>query len=336
MIICYHRSSSLGTYEMCQMKYFFQYVLGMKDKTNKKAVMGTIFHRVMQVLADKSIAQRKKKRKLKNDDIQDMTFSECDDIDFVTRVCFDYYKSHEEDVGLDEADFRQCVRWVEKALAFNDGVMDPRNQNIEATEQFFDFEIRKDWAKYHYEVGDTVFDGYLSLKGTVDVIIREEGMYFQVLDYKTGQRKNWATGKEKTYEDLCEDKQLLLYYYALRNIFPDRTFYVSIYYVNHGGVFDIVFSDEDYEKAEQMLRQKFEEIKRTNLPKQISPSHTDFKCRLLCKFSQEYENTGISTCQHFHGMIRSRGMDYVVANHASLDKIGKYGAGGGRLEGSDK
>ena len=64
MIICYHRSSSLGTFEMCEMKYFFQYVLGMKDKTNKKAVLGTVFHRVMQVLADKKIAQLNKKKKL--------------------------------------------------------------------------------------------------------------------------------------------------------------------------------------------------------------------------------------------------------------------------------
>jgi ATP-dependent helicase/DNAse subunit B len=53
MIISYLRSSSLGTLEMCEMKYFFQYVLGMKDKTNKKAVLGTIVHRTMQVLADK-------------------------------------------------------------------------------------------------------------------------------------------------------------------------------------------------------------------------------------------------------------------------------------------
>jgi len=336
MIICYHRSSSLGTYEMCEMKYFFQYVLGMKDKTNKKAVMGTVFHRVMQVLADKSIAKKQEKKKLENDDIQDMTFSECDDIEFVTQVCFDYYKQHEDDVGLGDVELRQCVRWVEKALAFNGGVMDPRKQDIEATEQFFDFEIRQDWAKYNYKVGDKVFDGYLSLKGTVDVIIREGDIYFQVLDYKTGKRKNWATGKEKTYEDLYEDKQLLLYYYALRNIFPNRGFYVSIYYVNDGGVFDIVFGDEDYKKAEQMLRKKFEEIRENNLPKQISPSHTDFKCRLLCRFSEEHQNAGngMSACQYFHREIKEKGMDYVVKTHANLDRIGKYGAGGGRLDGA--
>jgi len=109
MIICYHRSSSLGTFEMCEMKYFFQYVLGMKDKTNKKAVLGTVFHRVMQVLADKKIAQLNKKKKLVNDDIQNLTFAECDDIDYVTHLCFEYYKKHEDDVNLTPKDLQTCI-----------------------------------------------------------------------------------------------------------------------------------------------------------------------------------------------------------------------------------
>jgi len=331
MIICYHRSSSLGTFEMCEMKYFFQYVLGMKDQTNKKAVLGTVFHRVMQVLADKKKAQSDGKRKLKNDDIQDLTFAQCDDIEFVTGLCFEYYKHHEDDVDLTPKDLQTCIGWVYKALAYNNGCMDPRNQNINATEQFFDIEIKKDWAKYRYEINGQVFDGYLSIKGTVDVIIKESDLYFQVLDYKTGRRLNWATGKEKTYEDLHSDKQLLLYYYALKNLFPERNFYVSIYYVNDGGVFDIVFTEEDYYKAENMLRKKFEDIRSIELPKQLSADQQNWKCTKLCKFSEQYENSGKTTCQYFHDLIRSKGMDTVVCEHANLNKLGKYGAGGGRL-----
>ena len=81
------------------------------------------------------------------------------------------------------------------------------------------------------------------------MIVKEDDSYYQVLDYKSGKRLNWATGREKTYEDLCSDKQLLLYFYALKNMYPNHDFYTSIYYVNDGGIFDIVFSDEDYEKA---------------------------------------------------------------------------------------
>ena len=645
MITCYLRSSSLSCLSMCEMKYYFTYVLGMKDKQNKKATMGTIMHRVLQVLADKKLAKDNKKKKLKNDDIQDFTFAECDDIELVTKVCFEYYAEQEKSLDLTEADLRTCTSWVYKALAYKKGALDPRNQNVFATEKFFDIEIKKDWAKYDYKIGDENISGYLSIKGTVDLIIQEDEKYFQVLDYKglpletpiltvdgwstmgdlavgdvvydrfgrqtkitakskvknkecyritfddkttaecdnehywtlsdnsvvqapdlkigmkidvakpiqnnnielpinpyvlglwlgdgrnrcgeicsgdlecfdyikncgysigedidkakancesrtvygltkqlkslnlinnkhipeiyfkgsyeqrlallqglmdsdgsvnpirkqcvfmnrnkilseditfllrtlgqrpylcttkqkykdmiiecypvffrpinikpflldrknnkidknwgpgksstrriikidnlnskmtqcitvdsedstylctknlipthnSGKRLDWATGKEKTVEDLQKDPQLLLYYYALKNLYPDWSFYVSIYYVNDGGLFDIVFDEKDYAKAENMLRQKFEYIKAVKLPKQISNDQQNWKCTKLCKFSEIDPESGKTICQHFHDMIKSKGIDAVTRDHANLKKITKYQDGGGRI-----
>lgn len=336
MIICYHRSSSLGTLEMCEMKYFFQYVLGMKDKTNKKAVLGTIFHRAMQVLADKKLAQSNGDEKVVNDDIRNLTFSECDDIELITDLCFNYYKKHEEDVDLKISDFRTCLDWVHKAIEYKDGILDPRNQNVYATELFFDIEIKQPWAKYSYNINGNDFSGYLAIKGTIDLIIKEDDAYFQVLDYKSGKRLNWATGKEKTYQDLCSDKQLLLYFYALKNMYPDKDFYTSIFYINDGGIFDIVFSDSDYVKAEEMLKEKFEYIRSVNLPKQLSSDQSSWKCTRLCKFAEQHPESEKTTCQHFHDMIKLRGMNAVVEEYANLEKLGKYGSGGGRLEDAQK
>ena len=331
MIICYHRSSSLGTFEFCQMKYFFQYVLGFKDRTNKKALMGTIVHRALQVLGDKKLAQTKGEDKLVNDDIQDLTFEECDDIDEIVKICFDYYTDHEKEVSLTKKELRTCINWTHKALAYKNGELDPRNQNIFATEQFFDIEIKKDWAKYDYEVNGEKISGYLSIKGTIDVVIQEDEKYFQVLDYKTGRRLNWATGEEKTYEDLAKDKQLLLYYYALKNLYPDYSFYVSIYYINDGGIFDLVFDEQDYLKAEEILKQKFEEIRDCKIPKQLSREQSHWKCQKLCRFSETFEDTGKSTCQYFHDMVQSIGIKKVTEEHADISKITKYGDGGGRI-----
>ena len=108
MIICYHRSSSLGAFEFCQMKYFFQYVLGFKDRTNKKALMGTIVHRALQVLGDKKVAITKGEDKVENDDIRDLTLEECDDIDTITKLCFDHYDSYEKEVGLSKKELKTC------------------------------------------------------------------------------------------------------------------------------------------------------------------------------------------------------------------------------------
>lgn len=646
MIICYHRSSSLGTFDFCQMKYFFQYVLGFKDKTNKKALMGTIVHRALQVLGDKKLAQSKGEDKVVNDDIKDLTFEECDDIDEIVKICFDHYTNYEKEVALEKKDLRTCTNWTYKALAYKNGELDPRNQNIFATEQFFDIEIKKDWAKYDYEVNGEKISGYLSIKGTIDVVIQEDEKYFQVLDYKglpletpilttngwttmgdielgdivydrfgeqtevvaksrvknkecykitfddkktvecddehywtlsdnsvvqapdikigmkidvakpidnasvelpidpyvlgmwlgdgrnrggeitsgdtgcfeeikirgreigedlekrtdacesrtvygltselkqlnlinnkhipeiyfrgsieqrldllrglmdsdgsvnpirkqcifmnrnrrlsedttfllrtlgqrpylcvtrqmykgreiecypvffrptggikpfnldkknkkidkswgdgassvrritsiekigkkktqcisvdspdstylctkylipthnTGRRLNWATGEEKTYEDLAKDKQLLLYYYALKNLYPDYSFYVSIYYINDGGIFDLVFDEQDYLKAEEILKKKFEEIRDCKVPRQLSKDQSHWKCTRLCRFSETFEDTGKSACQHFHDMVQSIGIKKVTEEHADISRITKYGDGGGRI-----
>jgi CRISPR/Cas system-associated exonuclease Cas4 (RecB family) len=313
------------------MKYFFQYVLGFKDRTNKKALMGTIVHRALQVLGDKKVAITNGKEKVENDDIRDLTLEECDDIDAITKLCFDHYLAHEKDVTLDKKELKTCTNWVYKALAYKNGQLDPRNQDIFATEQFFDIEIKKDWAKYDYEVNGEKISGYLSIKGTVDVIAKEGEKYFQVLDYKTGRRLNWATGEEKTYEDLQKDKQLLLYYYALKNLYPDWSFYVSIYYINDGGIFDLVFDESDYEKAEQILKEKFQDIKNNKVPRQLSKEQAHWKCQKLCKFSETFEDTGKNACQHFHDMIQSKGIDYVTEKYADISRITKYGDGGGRM-----
>lgn len=332
MIICYHRSSSLGTLEFCEQQYFLEYNLGWRNKTNKKAVMGTIVHRALQVLGDKSVAVREGKKIVENDDIQNLTLDECDDLELITKLAFDYYSKHEGDVGLTNKELRTCTNWLYKAVSYNDGELDPRNQDIHSTELFFDIEIDKPWAAYKYDIGGRTIEGNLSIKGTIDVIANEGENYYQILDYKTGQRKNWATGEEKTYEKLQKDTQLLLYYYALKNMMPDAEFYVSIFYINAGGLYSMVFDDDDYALAESILRQKFEYIFTCTEPKALSYNHKDWKCQRLCKFSQPSEqDPSKSMCQFIHDDVRERGMKAVIEDYGDLDKVSQYGDGGGRL-----
>ena len=51
MLITYVRSSSYNNYSYCEMQYFMTYVLGYQSKSGKKADMGTMVHKVMEVLA---------------------------------------------------------------------------------------------------------------------------------------------------------------------------------------------------------------------------------------------------------------------------------------------
>jgi CRISPR/Cas system-associated exonuclease Cas4 (RecB family) len=332
MIVCYHRSSSLGTLEFCEQKYFLQYNLSYKDKTNKKALMGTITHKVMQILGDKSLAVAKGEDKVVDDELGTFTLEQCDDLSHVNDLAFDYYASSFPEVVITDTEKRTCLRWAEKAVAYQDGMFDPRNQDVFATELFFDIEIQENWAKYNYRVGKENVKGNLAIKGTVDLIVKQGENYYEILDYKTGKRINWATGEEKTLEKLQKDTQLLLYYYALKNMYPEAEFSVSIFYINAGGVFSMVFDEDDYKKAENILRQKFEKIKRSQNPKLLSNENSHWKCRKLCKFSQPYkEGSKKSVCQHIRDEIRKDGILKVVEKYGDVNKLSAYGDGGGRL-----
>jgi hypothetical protein len=337
MIVCYHRSSSLGTLEFCQQKYFLQYNLSFKDKTNAKALMGTITHKVMQTLGDKKVAMNKGLDIVEDEETgRNLTLEECDDLELLNNIAFDYYTSAFPEVNLGEKEKRQCLRWAEKAVAYQDGLLDPRNQNVFATELFFDIEIKKPWAKYKYEFEDQTIEGYLSIKGTVDLILKQGEDYYEILDYKTGKRLDWATGEEKTYEKLQKDTQLLLYYYALKNMYPEREFSVSIYYINAGGLFSMVFDESDYEKAESILRKKFEQIRDIQQPRLLSNEHSHWKCQKLCKFSSEYEGSGKSICQHIRDEVKEKGVVKVIEEYGKIEKIATYGDGGGRLAEDNK
>ncbi len=309
-----------------------QYNLSFKDKTNKKALMGTITHKVMQTLGDKKVAMNNGLDIVEDDETgRNLTLEECDNLELLNDIAFNYYSNAFPEVDITEADKRTCLKWAEKAVAYQDGALDPRNQDVFATELFFDIEIKEPWAKYKYDFEDQTIEGYLSIKGTVDLIVSQGGDYYEILDYKTGKRIDWATGEEKTYEKLQKDTQLLLYYYALKNMYPEREFSVSIYYINNGGLFSMVFDEDDYKLAESILRKKFEQIRSIQQPRLLSNEHAHWKCKKLCLFSSEYEDSGKSICQHIRDEVKEKGIVKVVEEYGKIDKIATYGDGGGRL-----
>ena len=58
MDITYFRSSSYNCFNLCQMQYFIEYVLGWENKVGKAATKGTITHKVLEVLAQAKLAEQ--------------------------------------------------------------------------------------------------------------------------------------------------------------------------------------------------------------------------------------------------------------------------------------
>jgi hypothetical protein len=275
---------------MCEQQYFFEYVLGWRGPSGQKADKGTICHKVLEILAVIKKAQQDNIPEIIDDVIGPVSCSKYD-LNIIIEKVYNYYSTANAHHKWTPKDHKDCHAWVYKAIEFNNGMFDPRNRNILSPEQHFDFEIKKPWAKYSYDTDNGKLDGNLALKGTIDLITMVDDNTIEVIDWKTGRRLDWATGEEKTQEKLENDPQLRIYHYAIKHLFPHvKHIIFSIYFINDGGPFSICFDDSDLAKTEEMLRQKFEVIKKTKKPK----LNRSWMCSKLCHFGKStFENTHI-------------------------------------------
>jgi hypothetical protein len=272
------------------MAFYIEYCLGWRSQSNKKADKGTIVHKVMEIcgLAKKHLQEGKLTFE---DDIIGTVLTDKYEENYLNEIIekvYTYYTSNIPHHEWSTSDFNECKKWVWKALQQYDGDFDPRYRDIVDVEVHFDIEIKEDWAKYEYDG----VSGYLGLKGTIDLVTNLGDGCYEVVDWKTGKRLDWATGEEKTQEKLFSDPQLRIYHYALSRVYPEmKSLINTIYFINDGGPYSLHFHEHDLAKTEEMLQKKFEFIKRTEIPKQ----NKSWKCTKFCYYGRSsFENTSIT------------------------------------------
>ena len=333
----YLRSSSYGAHEFCPHRYFLEYNVGLKGDANVQADKGNIVHKVMEALAHSKLCQQNKTTSFIDDLLGEVNVQDCDPCKLLETI-FEHNKDHDWTLK-DRAD---CKEWTERILNYGNGEYDPRNREVVAPEGKFDILVKKPWAKYNFALPDgTNLKGFLALKGTIDLMVKTklDGVY-ELIDYKTGGRVDWnkTVIKVKTLEDLHNDYQLLLYYYAACHLYPEvDDITITIFFardtVNNkvvypGGPFQINFSKEDFPRIEGMIRRKFDQIVATKIPK----LHKTWKCKSFCYFGKTLssEDPSKTICEHFEDKIRKVGINQVLKEDAQLDEISRYGSGGGR------
>lgn len=330
---------------MCEQQYFIEYVLGLRGPSNKKADKGTICHKVLEILAVI-------KQNLQNsiDSFEDDTIGTVNvkkyNLDHIIEQVYAYYTKQFSHHEWKSIDFKDCKEWVYKAITINNGMFDPRNRDILCPEQHFDILIEKPWAQYSYDTQEGKLEGYLGLKGTIDLITRVDDNTIEVVDWKTGKRLDWATGQEKTHAKLQNDPQLMIYHYAVSKLFPQyEHIIVTIYFINDGGPFSIMFSKEDMARTELMIKNKFDIIKKTRKPR----LNRTWMCSKLCHFGKttfadsgsvlpilEYrdgqtckQDTPMTKCEQIKHDIELKGIDEVVKEYKNPNHcFGKYKAPG--------
>lgn len=281
---------------MCEMKSFAEYTLGWNGPSNKSADRGTIVHKVMEILAGIKLAYQNKEESFTDSDVgYDISLKDVNmwdiDVDDITSKCYTYYTTGFSHHKWEESDWKTCKKLVHKALIYREGYFDPRNQKILQPEERFDIPLNFDWAKYEFEIDGEIIVGQLRLKGTIDLITEIEDDTIEIVDYKTGRKVNWATGKEITYQSLQNNFQLRQYHLASTILYPNYEHILStIYYINFDAPFTLSFGRSDIPETLQMIRTKFERIRDTKIPELTRT----WKCRKFChQGTSTFEGTNV-------------------------------------------
>lgn len=335
MIITFLRSSSYTAFSWCNHKYFLHYVLGLDDPSGKKADLGSITHKALELLARRKFTQQKGKTTFREEEIG-LSFSVAEMTpERAVQTAWDYYTPrithHKEPWG--EAD-RQFVREnVWNVLLYNDGVFSPLKRKVLAPEQYFDFTINEPWARYEYTLPDgRRLEGQLGLKGTLDLVTEARPGIVEYVDWKTGRRWDWINEKVKSQQCLKEDPQMRLYHYALSRLYPKLDMiFITVFFTRDGGPFSLCYHKGDLAKTEEMLRQKFNEIRSCARPKLIiGDSSQNWRCFRLCNYyKQKQEGTDKTVCQYMRDEVVQLGVDKVLAKHGRGQAYMRYGHGGG-------
>lgn len=193
MITTYIRSSSYGQWDYCQQAYFLTYVLGYQSTSGKAAILGTVVHKVMEVLA----GLKKYQQDNTSSKILSLNDSAIGQIDisknrlltkgFVNELIDLSYANYTKDTdhSFSKADKETCVTLTNSAISFNNGQFDPRLRNVIDPEPHFDLEIMEDWAKYEFDGPDgQKISGRLSIKGTIDLVTQVSDDIIEVVDWK--------------------------------------------------------------------------------------------------------------------------------------------------------
>lgn len=307
---------------------------------NNKADKGNVTHKALELLARKKLAHQRGETTFSSDEpvgtwpVDSFTPDDAIDVgwEYYTKVRCPYW-------DWSSKDYRDCKKWMFAALEYNDGMFSPLKRTVIQPEEYFDFQVEADWAKYRHKnpFGGTprYLEGYLALKGTVDLVCSVDGMddVVEYIDWKTGARKDWNTGEEKGYAKLRNDPQLRLYHYALSRLYPNaRSIIMTIFYLADGGPFSLPFSREDLPITERMLAERLRDIADCEFPKRIKPN---FKCKWCHYYKAKYQHPDgredeKNVCDYMHGQLVQLGMERCTGKYGSLQAIGSYREGGGR------
>jgi len=282
-------------------------VLEIPSKGGKKALLGTIVHHVLELMAKGSKVGR--------------NFGIITDHVKLLEICWARYIKENPNFELKPADKKFCLKSIEKVLNTS---YDPRNLKVLHTEKQFKIPLTGGEFSYEYYdiVKSTVEKGTHEIRGTIDLITEVDKDTLEIVDWKTGSRKCWNSGELKEYEYLADkDIQLRMYDLACSMIFPQyKHRLLTIHFINDGGPFTVSFDDNDRKETLDRIKNVFKSVKWNQLPTRIKETKADekWKCKSVCYFGKTTTQAGCSICDTIHSYMIGNGIDATISQIASI------------------
>jgi ATP-dependent helicase/DNAse subunit B len=264
--------SSVNTFDMCQMKWFLQYVLGYREPSGKAATIGSCCHYILEIVAQSKILVQDNK-KWKKDKVVGRITREYD-LDDLCEKAFEYFKKENPHLSLGNKELREVKKNIQ--ISTEHELFPGNHAHIIEPERYFEVPLDFEWAKYKVLEDGELVEKTLYINGIIDLIYQNSDGQYNCLDYKFGRAYDWAKGYEKDYSNLTEDIQLCLYYYALTKQFPDQEIVINLWYVKAEKLFTLYFGQENIDFAMNKLRDTFDKIKYMDSPMCRYGKHCNF------------------------------------------------------------
>ena len=318
IIIQYIRSSSVSEYELCSFKYTLSYILGIRESTHPKALLGTITHYLLQILAECKKCKQEGLEDFSDTILGKVKVGELFNQKFInksTKKIYDYYIEKENlEYNFTQKDYDGVVDCINTALTFQDGAFDVRKRNIIDVEKFFNIEIKEDWAKYKYNYKGKNIEGNLRLKGTIDLIVDADGV-IENLDWKTSSStKSWSKDRDRDYKDFYDDFQLRLYHYVISLLYPEyETVASTIFFLRLKKPITIALSKSDLPETLNIIKEKFLTIKNNNRPK-LKMGRKHWFCKYVCRHfkTPHPKDQTKSICEYCYDKMLDKGIDQLI------------------------
>lgn len=255
MKIDYVRSSSINTYKWCEWKHYLEYVLGHESKPTQAAFLGSVVHKVLEILSRCSINERYYSSKYWN-------------VDYLLKISFDHYaKKYPYVVNKTQPkQIRQLRKGVMKLLA---SPYSPIHKDTIASEQRFNINFPQ-----------------VNIRGTIDRIDRFSDGILHIVDYKTGLRQEFGSleGVKKDSSVLNDDVQPRTYFLAASQLYPKiDSFLITFYYLTDGGPVTTFFHRTQVSEVLKEITDYYQDIRRNNHPVRTR----DWRCKTLCPFGRD-------------------------------------------------